>query len=144
MHNLQIALIVTWVTWVSSYYSRHYKRCKLFNDGRADMGSLKFERLAEYAADNNFLELTNSTLPLQYEPLEFIYDEYIDAGGSGEVYRIENLLTNKVKVLKRFFKENVVDFEQENYAMRQMNYEVEWHREDNDPNKSTLASYPSK
>lgn len=28
--------------------------------------------------------------------------------------------------------------------MNMMNYDVKWHREDNNPNKSTLASYPSR
>jgi hypothetical protein len=68
------------------------------------MSALELEVISEYATDYHFLELTNTTLPLNYQPLELIYDEFIDSGGSGEVYRIENRVTNKIKVLKRFFK----------------------------------------
>ncbi len=52
--------------------------------------------------------------------------------------------SGKVRVLKRFFKENLLEFEQENFVMDQMGYEMKWHKEDNNHNKSTMASYPSK
>lgn len=52
--------------------------------------------------------------------------------------------SGKVRVLKRFFKENLLEFEQENFVMDQMGYEMKWHKEDNNYNKSTMASYPSK
>jgi len=39
--------------------------------------------------------------------MDYFYLEYIGAGGSGEVYLVEDLSESKPKVFKRFFKEKL-------------------------------------
>jgi hypothetical protein len=112
MQYLAFVLTIASVSLAEGYYSKYYKKCKLVDREVTDMSELELEVISEYKADYHFLELTNTTLPLNYQPLQLIYDEFIDSGGSGEVYRIENSVTNKIKVLKRFFKENKLEFEQ--------------------------------
>ena len=49
-----------------------------------------------------------------------------------------------MKIVKRFFKEKPVAFAQENYIMKQMEYEISWHYQDNIKGAPTLAAYKSK
>ena len=44
--------------------------------------------------------------------MDYIYLEYIGAGGSGEVYLVEDLGTHTAKVFKRFFKHKIEEFEE--------------------------------
>jgi serine/threonine protein kinase len=44
--------------------------------------------------------------------MDYVYLEYIGAGGSGEVYLVEDLRTNRAKVFKRFFKHKIDEFEE--------------------------------
>ena len=49
-------------------------------------------------------------MPLEYTEVDYFYLEYIGAGGSGEVYMVEDVKTGKAKIFKRFFEENEDEF----------------------------------
>lgn len=54
--------------------------------------------------------LTVTRKPLQYIDMDYFFIEYIGAGGSGEVYMVEEAKTGQAKIFKRFFKEKIDEF----------------------------------
>ena len=92
-----------------SFYSPFHRKCKLTTSGN-DLGSLQISRAPRYDAGFGFPEQDNHTLQIEYKDFDFLYMEYIGAGGSGEVYLVEDEHTGKPMILKRFFKENKLEF----------------------------------
>lgn len=88
--SLKLILLLCLIAPALCYYAKHYRKCKLSNKGKFDFGNAKIERVPEYDPDFIIPQLVKTNKEIQYEPLNFIYNEYIDAGGSGEVYLVEN------------------------------------------------------
>ena len=88
--SLKLILLLCLIAPALCYYAKHYRKCKLSNTGKFDFGNAKIERVPEYDPDFIIPQLVKTNKEIQYEPLNFIYNEYIDAGGSGEVYLVEN------------------------------------------------------
>lgn len=89
--TLKLVIVVSSLFAVGwGFYSKSYRKCQL-NSNSTNWGALKVERVPEYGVDYNFEDHTAITKPIEYKNFEFIYLEYIGAGGSGEVYRVENL-----------------------------------------------------
>lgn len=108
-------------------FSKHHRKCRLFaNHTGTDIGSLQEERLAIYQEQYYSEPLIETRKKLTNTDFDYIYLEYIGAGGSGQVYLVEDLSTNNAKVMKRFFKEKVPEFEEENYIMDRLGYSVNW------------------
>ena len=47
-------------------------------------------------------------MELNYQQFDYFFIEYVDAGGSGEVYLVEEEHSGVGKVVKRYFKEKPV------------------------------------
>ena len=83
-------------------FSSHYRKCILTPKGY-DMGSLQGHKVPSYQTNFNLSVNINTAKPLKYKESNFLFVDYISAGGSGEVYLVEDRETGELKILKRFF-----------------------------------------
>jgi hypothetical protein len=65
-------------------------------------------------------------IDLDYADYNYYLHSFIDAGGSGEVFLVEDVASGEGKVLKRYFKERPEEFRRESFLMKQLNYSMGW------------------
>jgi hypothetical protein len=68
------------------------------------------EHVPSYLSSYYMEPITSGELEVDYEDFKYYYHEYIDSGGSGEVYLVEDQRTETGKVLKRFLREKPSEF----------------------------------
>ena len=96
--------------------------------------------------------VVNPETEINYTDYNYYFHEFIDSGGSGQVYLVEDIKTGEGKVVKRFFQEQPQGFKRENFLMKTLNYSIEWSKyckgvdkcSEEDINFNTLAIYPHK
>lgn len=131
-----IAILILLLLQLASPFSRFFGRCRLhFRD--AELSQLPFQHVMR----NSHVKQSLTVIPnitLDYINITLINHRYIDAGASGEVFLMQDIDTSKFYIAKRFFKEG--RFNEEEFIMRSLNYEVAWTR---DPHyNNTIALYP--
>lgn len=72
--NLKLLVWLTVISQVFAFYSKYYRRCKLFNGNKFDLGNAAIEKVPEYGVDFNFPSVTKTTKELEYSHLDFIYN----------------------------------------------------------------------
>lgn len=127
---LAIILSLLLIQVAQTLYTPSYKRCRLNNHpidpDAVPIDRLQVEKLPQYFSSFYIEPALKTELEVEYQDFDFYYHEYIDAGGSGEVYLVEDQRTGEGKVVKRYFKEKPREFARENYIMKKMNQSITW------------------
>ena len=117
-------------------FTRFYGRCHL---GVRDTDISRFP--FQHVMKNQHVKQSRTIIPnitLDYANLTLINHRYIDAGASGEVFLMQDINTSRFYIAKRFFKDG--RFNEEEFIMRHMGYEMTWTK---DPHyNNTMALYP--
>lgn len=88
---------------VSCLFSGYFRKCRISKG--IDISSVELQRVPIYQPDFSIPIITNTSKPLKYTSLDFIYLDYIASGGSGEVHLVEEEETKKELILKKFYKQ---------------------------------------
>lgn len=136
-----------WIGWLvlmgmveGILYSKHYGKCELWRKG-TPMGEMKMDTSIGYKYDGEVR--THMQKNVTAEDFDFLVVDTIGAGGSGEVFLVEELGTAQQRILKRYYQTDQLEHERENYIMSMLEIPHRWHTQNNKPGEFQMVSFPT-